>query len=144
MGEDGNQDRDWLDLALKSAMPLIVGIVIAYVGFFGDSKLKEITYQQESARLITELQIKREQAESELRKDIFAQALDAFLLKGKSSSDGEFKSVDDLLLELQRLNRNGATRITTLGFLDPNDPNVKTLQQIATQHGGYWRLVEPQ
>lgn len=105
MADNAENKRDWIDISLKAAMPLIVGLVVAYMGFFGDETLTRISNKQESARLITELQIKREQAESELRKDIFAQALDAFLLKGRASSDGEIRelSLREMSKQLLRL-----------------------------------------
>ena len=98
------KQRDWIDIALRAATPLIVGIVIAWVGLFGDETLTKISNQQESARLLTELQIKREQAESSLRKDIFAQALEAFLLKGRSG-DGRVQklSLREMSKQLLRL-----------------------------------------
>lgn len=102
MPENEQQKRDWIDIGLKAATPLIVGIVIAWVGLFGDETLTRISNQQQSARLLTELQIKREQAESELRKDIFAQALDAFLLKGRAT-DGKVGPLSQLEMSKQLL-----------------------------------------
>lgn len=104
MPDPNPKDRDWIDVSLKASTPLIVGVVIAWVGFFGDEALNKISHRQESARLITELQIRREQAESALRKDIFAQALEAFLLKGGKSAGGAQKpSLDDMSKQLLRL-----------------------------------------
>jgi hypothetical protein len=104
MPDNGSKQRDWIDIGLRAATPLIVGIVIAWVGLFGDETLTKISNQQESARLLTELQIKREQAESSLRKDIFAQALEAFLLKGRSG-DGRVQklSLREMSKQLLRL-----------------------------------------
>lgn len=104
MPDNEQQKRDWIDIGLKAAMPLLVGIVVAWVGLFGDETLTRLSNQQQSARLLTELQIKREQAETELRKDIFAQALEAFLLKGKSTDrQPATLSLEEMSKQLLRL-----------------------------------------
>ncbi len=110
MPENKPKQRDWIDICLRAATPLLVGIIVAWVGLFGDTTLTKISNQQESARLLTELQIRREQAESEMRKDIFAQALEAFLLKGKPS-DGKveklsLRAMSKQLLRLELLALN--------------------------------------
>ncbi len=105
MSEDNKPPRDKLDITLKILTPIIVGALIAWAGFVGDKALTSISSKQEGARLITELQIRREQAESELRKDVFDQALQAFLLKGKKQDDSiEGMSKQLLRLELLALN----------------------------------------
>ncbi len=120
MSENKERSRDWIDISLRAATPLIVGLVIAWAGLFGDKTLSKISSRQESARLITELQIKREQAESELRKDIFAQALEAFLLKGRAP-DGKLQplslramSKQLLRLELLALNFGDSLSLSPL------------------------------
>ena len=67
--------RDWIEIGLKALTPITAGIVIAFVGFWSNQTLSEISSREESARLITQLQVEREQAESNLRKDVFDQAL---------------------------------------------------------------------
>lgn len=86
-----NKERDWIDIGLKASTPLSVGLVIAWVGIYGDSALNKLSHRQQSAHLITELHIRREQDESALRKDIFTRALDAFLVDGKPA-DGNGKT----------------------------------------------------
>lgn len=102
MKREDEKKRDWVDIAAKTLIP---GLMIAWVGIVGNLVLSSISNKQESARLITELQIKREQAESELRKDVFNQALEAFLLK-KTDSDGSLKSMSKQLLRLELLALN--------------------------------------
>jgi hypothetical protein len=105
MSEDKKPPRDKLDIILKILTPIIAGALIAWAGFVGDRALTSISSKQESARLITELQIRREQAESELRKDVFDQTLQAFLLKGQEQDDSiEGMSKQLLRLELLALN----------------------------------------
>ena len=102
MSDKSTKDRYWLDVMLKLATPLIIGLVLAWFGFFGDQALSNITFKQESARLLAELQIKREQTESALRKDIFTQALEAFLV-GEGKDQGGDVTVASMSKQLLRL-----------------------------------------
>jgi len=105
MSDNEPQKRDWIDICLKATTPLLVGIALALVGLYGERTMTAISNKQESARLITELQIKREQDESALRKDIFAQALEAFLLKGRATAEGDLRelSLREMSKQLLRL-----------------------------------------
>ena len=71
MSENNNSKRDWIEVGLKILTPLIVGLLIAWAGYVSNYTLSSISSSQESARLITELQIRREQAESALRKYMY-------------------------------------------------------------------------
>lgn len=105
MTDEEQKKRDWLDIWLKVLSPIVAGLLIAWAGIVGKVMLSEISSNQESARLITELQIKREQAESELRKDVFDQALSAFLLK-KQGTTGSLEDMSKQLLRLELLALN--------------------------------------
>jgi len=105
MADGKNQKRDWVELLLKAMMPVIVALLIAWAGFIGDRVLTAISSKQESARLITELQIKREQAEMIMRKDVFDKALEALLLK-KQDNGGTLKDMSKQLLRLELLALN--------------------------------------
>lgn len=105
MTDDKKQKRDWVDLAFKAIAPILAGLLIAWAGFVGNKVLSSISSKQESARLITELQIKREQAEMILRKDVFDKALEAFLLKGQDNA-GTLKDMSKQLLRLELLALN--------------------------------------
>jgi hypothetical protein len=105
MSDDKEQKRDWVDLAIKALTPIIAGLLIAWAGFVGNRMLSSISSKQESARLITELQIKREQAESVLRKDVFDKALEAFLLKRQDNA-GTLQEMSKQLLRLELLALN--------------------------------------
>ena len=118
--------RDWVELLLKIATPLITGVVIAGIGLYSNKTLRELSEneenartirahqaelaraalssREESARLITELQVQREQAETDLRKDVFDQALAA--LFNKNQDDGSFQHLSKRLLRLELLALN--------------------------------------
>lgn len=96
--------RDWIEIGLKALTPITAGIVIAFVGFWSNQTLSEISSREESARLITQLQVEREQAESNLRKDVFDQALGA--LFSKEQNDGSSRSLSKRLLRLELLALN--------------------------------------
>jgi hypothetical protein len=98
------KERDWIDVALKASTPVIVGLVLAIVGFWSNQTLSEISSREESARLITQLQVEREQAETNLRKDIFDQALQA--LFNPKLSDGSSQDLSKRLLRLEMLALN--------------------------------------
>jgi hypothetical protein len=93
-----------LDLIIRAATPIVAGLLIAFAGYVSERTLTSISMKQENARLITNLQIQREQAESNLRKDIFDQALKALLNDEDSSAATMGLSKRLLKLELLALN----------------------------------------
>lgn len=105
MPEDEKKKASWVNIGVKIVPPIVTGVLIAWAGFVGNMVLSSISSKQESARLITELQVKREQAECELRKDVFAQALEAFLLK-KEDNLGTLNDMSKQLLRLEMLALN--------------------------------------
>lgn len=105
MRNDEKKNTSWVDIGVKIVPPIVTGILIAWAGFVGNMVLSSISNKQESARLITELQIKREQAECELRKDVFDEVLEAFLLK-KQNNQGTLKDMSKQLLRLELLALN--------------------------------------
>ena len=111
----GKNKRDWVDISLKAMSPIVAGLLIAWAGFVGDYTLSSVADKQQSARLITELQIRREQAESDLRKDVFDQALQAFLLKAPEQEFSLFSMSKQLLrLELLSLNFGDSLSLSPL------------------------------
>ncbi len=97
--------RDWVEIGLKAFTPIVAGLLIAWAGFVSNYTLSSISNNQQSARLITELQIRREQAESDLRKDVFDQTLQAFLLKNQQP-DNSIAGMSKQLLRLELLALN--------------------------------------
>lgn len=103
-----------LNIFTKVLTPIIVGSVIGFVGYLSNKTLAEISSRQESARLITELQVKREQSESELRKDIFNQTLKTFLLENSKPDTIQDYSKQLLRLELLALNFGDSLSLSPL------------------------------
>jgi len=110
--QPNDNDRDWLDTLIKVLTPVIVGLVVGYVGYLSNKTLSEVSSKQESARLVTELQVRREQSESELRKDIFNQTLKTFLLENAQLSQDYSKQI--LRLELLALNFGDSLSLSPL------------------------------
>jgi hypothetical protein len=105
MSNNKKEKRNWGDIGLKIVTPAVAGLLIAWAGFVSNYTLSSISSKKESARLITELQIRREQAESGLRKDVFDQTLQAFLLKNKGL-DNSINGMSKQLLRLELLALN--------------------------------------
>lgn len=135
MSEENKIKRDWVDIGIKILTPIAAGLLIALAGYVSNYTLTDISNKQESARLITELQIRREQAESELRKDVFDQTLQAFLLKNKvqdNSITGMSKQM--LRLELLALNFGDSLSLSPL-FKEIREDlkNIKPIEQSGMQ-----------
>ncbi len=115
MSNNKKEKRNWGDTGIKLFTTVIAGVLMAWAGFVSNYTLSSVSSKKESARLITELQIRREQAESNLRKDVFDQTLQAFLLKDKdqaSSIQGMSKQL--LRLELLALNFGDSLSLSPL------------------------------
>jgi len=91
----------WEDVFLRAVIP---GVLIALAGFIGEWVITSASSKAENARLVTDLQIQREQAESDLRKDIFSQAVEALIGDKPKQSKIEDHSKRLLKLELLALN----------------------------------------
>jgi len=92
------------ELVGKVVTPIVVGLLMALGGFITQWTVLRISSQQENARLITELQIQREQAESDLRKGIFDKAFDTLLTPQPPPT--ETRALSDRLLKLELLSLN--------------------------------------
>ena len=108
---DEKKSVDWQDIIARTAIP---GLLIAFAGFVAEYTITEVSNKQENARLITNLQIQRENAESELRKDIFEHSLSALLSKEASESDIAEFSKRLLKLELLALNFGDSLSLSPL------------------------------
>lgn len=95
------KERDWVDILTKLATPLVVGLSIAGIGIYGEYALNAIAERGEHAQLITELQVKREQAETDLRKDVFQQTVNALLKTPEK--EGSIQEISKRMLHLELL-----------------------------------------
>jgi len=113
--------HDWVDLLFKAMTPLFAGLLIAWAGYVSNMTLSSVESKKENARLITELQVKREQAESDLRKDIFNQALKTLLKEDTGKGDLRSQSKRMLRLELLALNFGDSLSLSPLFAEFKND-----------------------
>lgn len=90
---------DKLDIILKPLGGLFAAITIAALGFITSDYLDKRQAEETRVRLYTELMSKREEAESALRKDMFATIIQSFL---KPDSSG----LDEKVLNLELLAYN--------------------------------------
>ncbi|MCP4255369.1 MAG: hypothetical protein GY775_18590 [Candidatus Scalindua sp.] len=107
--DSNNKGRDRIDLIIKLASPLMVGVLIAWAGYVSESTLGSISSREESARLITELQVKREQSETDLRRGVFDQALQSFFKKSDEEGvleEDDLKELSKQMLRLEMLSLN--------------------------------------
>jgi hypothetical protein len=103
----GKRQRDGWDKFELLARPLsgiLAAGTIAILGLIGQNTLTAIAHQSESSRLFTELQVRREESESELRKDIFNQTLKLLLDDSTDKEASSEPSKQLLRLELLALN----------------------------------------
>ncbi|HJZ68627.1 MAG TPA: hypothetical protein VKF81_10940, partial [Blastocatellia bacterium] len=73
---------DIADIVLKPVGGLLTALAVAGVGFFGSQFLERRQAIDTNARLYAELMSKREEADSQLRKDMFKSIIDSFLKPG--------------------------------------------------------------
>lgn len=114
MSTEQTSKPDWFDRTTKLLAPIIGGLLIASLAILGNKAITNYTSRQENARLITQLQIQREQAESDLRKDIFQQAIGSLLSEDELKSPNLPISKRLLKLELLAENFGGSLSITPL------------------------------
>ena len=91
-----DKERDiWDKLAtiLQSLGGFFTAASVALLGFFGSNYLSEKQALDTNVRLYTELMSKREEAESALRKDMFASIIDTFLKPQVQSLDTRVLSI---------------------------------------------------
>ena len=114
MSTEKTPKPDWFDRIIKLLIPVVGSLLVASLAWWGNTAITEYSSRQENARLITQLQIQREQAESDLRKDIFQQAIGSLLSEDELKSSSLPISKRLLKLELLAENFGGSLSITPL------------------------------
>ena len=123
---DPSKSPDWKDIVARAVIP---GVLIAFAGFVGQRTITSINSKAENARLVTTLQIQREQAETDLRRDIFNQAVEAFIDDTTEENDIDGLSQQLLKLELLALNFGDSIRLAPL-FIDLEQALTRHLMQV--------------
>ncbi len=75
--EDGSKARPWIDLAKVLALPLVTLVL----GYWFNASLNERQQMDTNTRLYIEMQGRREEADSNLRKDMFNSILQTFMTR---------------------------------------------------------------
>lgn len=73
---------DIADILLRASGGFVTALAVAAVGFFGSQFLEHRQAIDTNARLYAELMSKREESDSQLRKDMFKSIIDSFLKPG--------------------------------------------------------------
>ncbi len=90
---------------LQAASGLLTAMVVAMIGVFSSNFLERQQEAETNVRLYTELMSRREEAESNLRKDMFVSIINSFLqpnAEDQTNSD----PLDSMLLKLELLTYN--------------------------------------
>lgn len=85
---------DKLDIILKPLGGLFAAVTIAALGFITSDYLDKRQAEETRVRLYTELMSKREEAESALRKDMFATIIQSFLRPDRASLDEQVLNLE--------------------------------------------------
>jgi hypothetical protein len=107
---DKKDSFNWREIFLRAVIP---GILLAIAGFISEWVITSSSSKAENARLVTDLQIQREQAESDLRKDIFSKAVEALI--GDTDQQNKIADHSKRILKLELLALNFGDSI----FLSP-------------------------
>ena len=78
--EDGSKARPWIELAKVRALPLVTLVL----GYWFNASLNERQQIDTNTRLYIEMQGRREEADSNLRKDMFNSILQTFMTRDPS------------------------------------------------------------
>ena len=98
---DKKDSFNWREIFLRAVIP---GILLAIAGFISEWVITSSSSKAENARLVTDLQIQREQAESDLRKDIFSKAVEALI--GDTDQQNKIADHSKRILKLELLALN--------------------------------------
>jgi len=100
--EHGNRTRTWLDLAKILALPLVTLVL----GYWFNSSLNERQQAESNIRLYAEMMGRREEADSNLRKDMFNSILATFMAKDPALRLSSEELIRQQILSLELLAYN--------------------------------------
>ena len=110
---DPKQPKDAWDkwaIVLSPVGGLFTGLAIAALAYFTSSHLGKWQEAESRSRLYTELMSRREQAETDVRKEMFKSIIDAFIKppsdSGALGGRGPLKSLDQEVLKMELLAEN--------------------------------------
>ncbi|UCE90158.1 MAG: hypothetical protein JSW10_04900 [Pseudomonadota bacterium] len=106
MDGDKHREKDRWDkfaIVLRPVGGILTALAVAGVGFFGSQYLESRQAAETNVRLYAQLMSSREQADSDLRKEMFNSIIKAFLSR---DSDSKERSIEDEILALELLAYN--------------------------------------
>jgi hypothetical protein len=126
--------KEKLDIWVRVGVPTLATFVLGVATFFIDSSVSTRADREQSSRLYTELISRREQAASELRKDMFSTILSGFL---NADADGSSvvgsKRLDQDLMKLELLALNFGESLSLGPLFAMMDRRIHTDSLYATQ-----------
>ncbi len=135
----GKERKDWLEILKVIGIPVVTLIL----GFMFNQSLNSRQEHDARVRLYTEMMGRREQADSDLRKDMFKSILDTFMKKDVKLSPDEQLNLEVLNLELLASNFHQSLDIAPLfkhvrrKIQDENGPSAEEhrsrLEKVAQQ-----------
>lgn len=108
--DEGKGTSRWMDLVKVVALPLVTLVL----GFLFNSSLNQRQAEDSDMHLYTEMMGRREQADSDLRKDMFKSILDTFMSKDPKLQRNQQLRQEVLNLELLAYNFNESLDIGPL------------------------------
>lgn len=97
---------DKWNIVLRPLVGIITGAVIGLLGYFGSNLLQERQANEINMRLYSELMNQREQAENELKSEMFRKIFDSFLSSEDGKDNQKLIEIKKELLQLELLTRN--------------------------------------
>ena len=92
--EEAKSNGEWwakTDKVIKIISPILIPLVLAIIGIWGQRTITQISVQEQNSRLYTELLSRREEAESSLRKDMFKEVMSGFFTEIKAEDKSREK-----------------------------------------------------
>ncbi len=129
---------DKFELLAKPLSGVLAAVTIATIGFIGQNTLITIANQSEGARLFTELQVRREESESSLRKDVFNQTLK--LLLDDSGKAAAKNDPSKSLLRLELLAMNFGDTLSLAPLFTEMDRDFGKLQPTSDAQAEDWDI----
>ncbi len=129
---------DKFELLARPLSGILTAVTIAILGLIGQDTLTTIANQSEGARLFTELQVRREESESALRKDVFNQTLK--LLLGDNTNKELDKDPSKRLLRLELLALNFGDSLSLAPLFTEMDRDFNKLQPDSEEEAEDWDI----
>jgi len=134
---------DYLDILARPVSAFITAIAVASLGVFANMAINANNQtalrnaeREQNTRLYTELLSNREQADSNLRKDMFTTILRQFLTEKVKTPEDKFKAVSDRMLKLELLALNFGEALTLRPLFQEMNRSIESETDIIAKKKG--------